>query len=169
MRLYVMRHGPAEDLSATGRDEDRELTPQGRDRVRDVVRLLVREGEMPGQVLTSPLVRASQTADLVIAAAKAGGWEGAAETAYALAPGGNGVELVWKLQHVAAVGPMIVGHEPDLSSLVATLLGQPAPLPMDKAMVVALDIGHGPTATLRFIVDPRTLALVHDARDAREP
>ena len=52
---------------------------------------------------------------------------------------------------------------------LASLLGQPAPLPMDKAMVVALDIGHGPTATLRFIVDPRTLRVVNDARDAREP
>ena len=41
MKVYVMRHGPAEDDSPTGRDADRALTTSGRDRTRSVARALV--------------------------------------------------------------------------------------------------------------------------------
>jgi phosphohistidine phosphatase len=164
MRLYVMRHGPAEDHSATGRDEDRMLTPSGRDRVRDVVRVLVREGELPVSILTSKLVRASETAGIVALAMKAAGRDGAPVTAHDLAPGGNGLGLVKRLVAEGRDAPMVVGHEPDLSSLVETLLAAPMPVAMDKAMVVALELGDADVVTLRFILDPRSLELVHDAR-----
>jgi len=159
-----MRHGPAEDQSATGRDEDRALTTPGRERVRGVVRLLLGEGEMPARVLASRLVRAQQTADLVVAAAKAGGWRGATETVPELAPGGRGVELVRALFVAGAVAPMVVGHEPDLTALVERLLDAALPAPMDKAMVVALEVHADGPATLRFIIEPRNPALLHDGR-----
>lgn len=60
-----MRHGPAEDHAASGRDFDRALTASGRERVRDVARALVEGGEAPLVILTSPLVRALQTAEIV--------------------------------------------------------------------------------------------------------
>src|SRR5271155_3406021 len=65
VRLYIMRHGPAEDHAASGRDFDRALTASGRERVRDVARALVEGGEAPLVILTSPLVRALQTAEIV--------------------------------------------------------------------------------------------------------
>ncbi len=167
MRLYVMRHGPAEDSSATGRDEDRALTAKGRERVRSVARLLEREGELPQRILASRLVRAQQTAEIVAAIARASGWHGATETVPELAPGGASVDLVRALLDAAARGVMLVGHEPDLSSLVEHLLGDLLPMPMDKGMVVALHLhGHKPAkhAALRFIVEPRSATVVHDHR-----
>ena len=167
VKLYVMRHGPAEDTAATGRDEDRALTASGRDRVRNVVKLLQREGEMPGRILASRLVRAHQTAEIVAAAAKAAGWRGTVETVAELAPGGKNVALCHALVRAHgsdAAGPMLVGHEPDLSSLIDDLLGSPMPLTMDKAMVDALELGDDGAATLRFILEPRAVAVVHDAR-----
>jgi phosphohistidine phosphatase len=164
MRLYIMRHGPAEDYSSTGRDEDRALTPTGRERVREVARLLAREGEMPVRVLTSRLIRARETADIVLARAKVDGGEGNVETVHELAPGGQSFELAQRLARESAASPILVGHEPDLSSLVERLLGAPPPLPMDKAMVVALELSDAQPATLRFIIEPRSTAIVHDNR-----
>jgi phosphohistidine phosphatase len=163
MRLYVMRHGPAEDESRTGRDRDRALTPKGRDRVRKVAELLLREGELPGSVHPSGLVRADETAEIVVAALKASGWSGPMERAPEMAPSGRGVELIRRLRSEGALAPMVVGHEPDLTALVEQLLGGGMPIPFDKAMVVALDLGER-NATLRFIVEPREATISHDQR-----
>ncbi|MGO8996533.1 MAG: phosphohistidine phosphatase SixA [Polyangiaceae bacterium] len=166
MKLYVMRHGPAEDDSASGRDEDRALTPSGRRRVHDVAKLLVHEHEMPARILTSRLVRAQQTAEIVLAAAAKGvhGWKGELETVKELAPGGKGLDLVHGLLAADSPSVMVVGHEPDLSKLVGELLGHPMPVPMDKAMVVALKLHEGHPAKLRFIVEPRSPEVVRDHR-----
>ena len=164
-----MRHGVAEDHASTGRDEDRALTASGRAGVRDVAMLLAREGEMPRRILASPLVRAAQTAEIVAATAKAAGWDGAVETVRDLSPGRPTRRVVDGLRDSGADvadGALIVGHEPDLSGLVQALLGDPFDLGMDKAMVVAfeLEAPPGSGATLRFIVDPRTVSLIRDQR-----
>ena len=158
MKLYVMRHGPAEDHAATGRDQDRALTPKGRDRVREVVHLLEAENEMPARILTSPLLRAAQTAEIVGAAGNL-----APEVAPELGPTGRALDLVKRLRG-AGISTVVVGHEPDLSELVEQLLGAPMPEPMEKAMVVALELDHESRATLRFIMDPKRGEIVHDAR-----
>jgi phosphohistidine phosphatase len=160
MKLYVMRHGPAEDRSATGRDQDRALTPSGRDRVRTVARLLADAGEMPHLLLSSSLVRAVQTAEIVAVNGRL-----PVEIRPELAPGGRAVDLVEHLRSEGSKRPVLIGHEPDLSSLVDELLGSPLPVPMDKAMVVALHLKHREArATLRFILDPRAGEIIHDAR-----
>jgi len=158
-----MRHGPAEDDSPTGRDEDRALTERGRERVRGVVQLLVREGELPGRVISSHLVRARETADIVVSGLAHHAASAAKETALELAPGGRSLDLARRVE-ARGVATMVVGHEPDLSALVAELLGDAMPLPMDKAMVVALDLSGNAPASLRFIVEPRALTMVHDRR-----
>lgn len=158
-----MRHGPAEDHSKSHRDEDRALTASGRDRVRDVARLLAKEAELPERILTSSLVRATQTAEIVSLAMEAAGKDGKLVTAPELAPGGKQLHLVRHLRDEGGPAAMIVGHEPDLSSLVERLLGDPLDLGMDKAMVVALEVGEAATS-LRFVLDPRGLTLLHDHR-----
>ena len=65
MKLYVMRHGPAQDDSPSGRDADRALTPSGRERVAAVAKSMLAEGEAPFSILSSPLVRAVETAEVV--------------------------------------------------------------------------------------------------------
>src|SRR5215207_5369 len=99
-----MRHGPAEDSSPTGRDGDRALTPDGRERTRAVARALIAENEAPLTIVSSPLVRALQTAEIVAAVTElekrfreakgAGGSTGTVEIRREMAPGGDEMALV---------------------------------------------------------------------------
>jgi phosphohistidine phosphatase len=155
MKLYVMRHGPAEDLAPSGRDADRALTPSGRDRVRDVAKLLVRSDEAPRIIVSSPLVRALQTAEIV--AAEVG--VDRVETSRELAPGGDSFAFARSLVRDDKKRAMIIGHEPDLSALVATFLGGSFEYDMLKAMVVGLHASSGDEPRLRFVLDPKGLKL----------
>ena len=166
MKLYVMRHGTAEDESADGRDATRALTGAGRERVRDVARKLAAEGEAPKIIVSSPLVRALQTAEIVHAHAKV---ESALEVNVAFAPHGDSLAFVREAARAGRKRVMVVGHEPDLSILVASLIGQPLPLGFSKAMVVALRVPNaGGDAVLRFILDPKTLE-IHERRTTIPP
>lgn len=181
MKLYVMRHGPAEESSLTGRDGDRALTPEGRERTRAVARALLVQGEAPLTIISSPLVRALQTAEIVAAttdlemrvreAKDSGGATGTVEVRREMAPGGDALALIVELERSGRKRVMIVGHEPDLSMLVARLVGHPPEQGMLKSMVVGvkLDAGRGGAprpegiaCELRFILDPKTLAWQHD-------
>jgi phosphohistidine phosphatase len=157
-----MRHGPAEDAAPSGADGDRALTPSGRERVRNVAKALVAAGEGPLRILTSPLVRAVQTAEIVAVVAKLGDRGGSVEVRREVSPGGDATRLVSRLAAEGAKRLMVVGHEPDLSALVANLLGEFS-LPFEKAMVVALQLdGEGAHAKLRFVLDPKLLKLQGD-------
>lgn len=160
MKVYVMRHGPAEDDSPTGRDADRALTTSGRDRTRSVARALVEGDEAPVQIISSPLVRALQTAEIVAAAASVDPVEVRRE----IAPGGDSISLIAELVRAGKRRVMLVGHEPDLSMLVHRLVGKAPDQGMLKAMVVGVRCEadaqdpKGFSSKLRFILDPKTLA-----------
>jgi phosphohistidine phosphatase len=179
MKLYVMRHGPAEDEAKSGRDADRTLTPLGRDRTRSVATALLDEGEAPFVVISSPLVRALQTAEIVAAVtkldervrsekkARASGATGAVEIRREMAPAGHPLALVRDLLRGGRERVMIVGHEPDLSLLVERLIGGGVLQGgMLKSMVVGVkltpanpsDTPDGFRASLRFVLDPKTVA-----------
>ena len=155
MRVYVMRHGPAEDDALSGRDADRALTPNGRQRVRNVAQELARRAETPRLVLSSPLVRALQTAEIV--AALTNPEEGVAIQP-ALSPGGDLRRLLDALLRQGARRVMIVGHEPDLSGLVTALVPGLGPPSLDKAMVVGLRLHEGAAPERRFVLSPKDLA-----------
>lgn len=182
MKLYVMRHGPAEDDSVTGRDADRELTAAGRERVTLVAQALLDAGEAPYVILSSPLARALQTAEIVAGVthlarrtredskAQLGGATGGVEIRRELGMGTDKLALLAELVRAGRKRVMIVGHEPDLSTLVMSLVG-PAlrSLGMAKAMVVGVKLTSDPgvaglefRSTLRFILDPKTLAWQRD-------
>jgi phosphohistidine phosphatase len=164
MKLYVMRHGPAEDQSASGADADRALTPSGRERVRAVAKVLVGASEEPLHVTTSPLVRAVQTAEIVALVTKLNDREGTLDVRRELQPGGDAAPLARSLAAAGQRRVMFVGHEPDLSELVVTLLGS-FERAFEKAMVVGLHLpSDGGRARLRFVVDPKGLHLDPDAR-----
>jgi phosphohistidine phosphatase len=154
VKIYIMRHGPAEETSITGRDEGRVLTTSGRDRVRDVARALVSEGEAPRVILTSPLARAKETAEIVAEVCQLDA-NVDVETTRDIAPGGDGVALVSRLIAEKRKRVMLVGHEPDLSGLVFNLTGRG--LEMRKAMVVGVSAREDGTR-LRFVLDPKSLA-----------
>jgi phosphohistidine phosphatase len=159
MKLYVMRHGAAEDHSESGADGDRGLTRAGRERVRSVAKALVDAKEEPFTIVTSPLVRAVQTAEIVALVTRLSERDGEVEVRRDIAPGGNAVRLVHKLASEERKRVMLVGHEPDLSGLVTALVGT-FDRPFEKAMVVGVHIGaSGGEATLRFVLEPKTLKL----------
>lgn len=178
MKLYVMRHGPAEDDSPTGRDGDRALTRDGRERTRAVARALLNEGEAPFTIVSSPLVRALQTAEIVagttdlerrVRESKAtGAAPGVVEIRREMAPGGDALALVFEYLRSGRKRVMVVGHEPDLSTLVSRLAGRYPEQGMLKSMVVGLKVDapkeggpprpEGIACEFRFVLDPKTLS-----------
>ena len=163
MKLYVMRHSVAEDGSIDGIDASRALTREGRERAREVARALVALDEAPHAIVSSPLIRALQTAEIVQAAAKV---EHPLEIGAAMAPGGDSLAMVVASARAGRKRLMVVGHEPDVSTLVARLVGAPPTLGFGKAMVVGVRIApDGTRFDLRFVMDPKRCVLTVDHRD----
>ncbi|MGH7283619.1 MAG: phosphohistidine phosphatase SixA [Polyangiaceae bacterium] len=153
MKIYIMRHGPAENDAPSGQDADRQLTTAGRDRVRHVVRELIRRGKSPHIVLSSPLVRARQTAEIVVE--EAGLPSSALELKNELAMTGSARALVRDVVAAKRKRAVLVGHEPELSALVFELTG--ISIIMQKAMVVAVACKDDGTFRLKFVIDPKEL------------
>jgi phosphohistidine phosphatase len=161
MKLYLMRHGPAEDRADSGLDGDRALSPSGRDRVRGVAKVLLDGDEAPAHIVTSPLARSVQTAEIVALATKLSTRGGTVEVRRELSPG-QAAEAILVARRAALDGRkrvLLVGHEPDLSAVASAFLAG-FEMPFDKAMVVGLQVpAEGGRGRLRFVLDPRTLKL----------
>jgi phosphohistidine phosphatase len=116
----LLRHAIAEDTSASGRDEDRRLTGEGKRKMREVAAGM-RALDLPVElVLTSPLARAVETAEIVAAAF---GSADDVEITSALSPGAGPDAVIAAFRDVGRpTGIVLVGHEPDLAALASTLL-----------------------------------------------
>lgn len=119
MLLFLVRHAIAEerDLDRWPTDEDRPLSPTGSSRFVPAAQGLVRLGPAPQLVLTSPLLRARQTADLLHEA----GWPSPRELD-GLAPAGKPEEVSAAIERFPVERLALVGHEPNLGSLMSWLL-----------------------------------------------
>jgi phosphohistidine phosphatase len=120
MMLYVLRHARAEDSAPGGDDHDRPLTQAGCDRTRDAALGMLAMGLRFDAILTSPKVRAVETASLVSAAYDQ---QPAPQILRALS------DEIPVENTAAALAPyflhenvLIVGHEPQLGGLVSLLL-----------------------------------------------
>jgi phosphohistidine phosphatase len=124
VKLLLIRHAAAVPRDAPGIDDAaRPLTKEGESRFREAARGLASLVDRPDLLLTSPWLRARQTA--VIAAAAWGGVD--PQDAEALA-GGSFAELATLLDRLARKATVAaVGHEPHLSALLARLLGSSRP------------------------------------------
>jgi phosphohistidine phosphatase len=159
MRLLVFRHGIAEDRSADGMDASRALTKEGVARTCAAARGLALLTDPPAVILTSPKVRAVQTAR---AAADAFGVE--MEVLPDLADGPPEPALR-ALASRPEESVMIVGHEPMLSELVEQVCtgGRRAGfVDMRKAGCACLDVdlgadGEAAAATLYWLATPKML------------
>jgi len=152
LRLLLMRHGPAEDQSSTGRDFDRRLTPSGRQRVERVAAELSAHREMPSRIIASPLVRAQETAAIVKAVL---GIAAPIEDDEDLEPGGPALRVVRQLLDSGATSALLVSHEPTTSQLAAQLLpgfGRS----FETAMVLGVEIAP-PKAKRLFLLEPSTM------------
>ena len=120
MQLLIIRHAIAVDRGAPGiPDEERPLTPEGEEKFREVAKGLARIADHPAALLTSPLLRAKQTA--AIAAAAWGRIE--PEDTPALASGSFEALAAALDRHPDDATVAVVGHEPYVSELLARLLG----------------------------------------------
>jgi len=139
MILYVMRHAEAVEANDTLQDEWRYLTEKGRTAAEKVSSAVAKSGPKPRLTITSPLTRAVQTAE--IAAQKACRKNIVVSSALLL-PGADVTELVSHLKSFKdAKRVMLVGHEPQLGSLIARLLGnEDGTVLLKKSSCVALKL-----------------------------
>lgn len=118
--LFLVRHAEAVDETRSLHDPDRHLTAAGRLAARTLGERLRWYDCLPIAVWTSPLARAVQTAELLIAGL---GWSGVVETVPALAPGGPTREVTALLEKIGGV-VIAVGHEPGLSAIGTVVTGR---------------------------------------------
>ncbi len=160
--ILLLRHGIAEDAQRGQNDEDRRLTGEGKRKLREAVAGM-RAADIPvGTILTSPLRRARETAEIV-----AEGYEREDDMTElpALAPGGRAEAVLEVLgDHRDAGGSvLLVGHQPDLGELASTLLvGTPSlvPLPFRKAGLAGITVPALPprsAGVLEFFLTPGQL------------
>ena len=158
--LYLVRHAIAANRGDKWPDDSqRPLTHEGKARMREGVRGLDALGPDIDIVATSPLVRAGQTADLLVR-----GLTPRPElvTIAALAPGSPPARVVEALAaHAPAKAMAVVGHEPDLGELAAWLIGAHQPLPLKKGGMCRIDFPDWPPArqqgTLIWLAIPKML------------
>ena len=162
MRVLLIRHAPAVRTGTGGiRDHDRPLTPRGRRRFREAARGLARIVDRPDILLTSPLTRARDTAEIAAAAFKR------VTPRIEPALGQDDVDvLVTMLKRYRPDATVaLVGHEPTLSGLLAHLLGMHQgddrfAFKKGGAALVHLPDGPSMPGQLRWFVKPRILRLV---------
>jgi len=152
MQVYLLRHGIAEEGRIGMNDSDRELTTEGRRRLRETLGALATADVHPSLIVTSPFKRAAQTAEIAHNVFKT---KAVILRTKSLVPSSQ-VEQVWEEIRAHREEPelMLVGHEPLFSSLASYLLGAPE-LRVDfkKGAVLRLDLdgfGAQPRATLRW-------------------
>lgn len=132
--LYLVRHAEAVPETRELPDEYRHLTAAGRAAATAAGTNLSARTVRAEAIFTSPLPRATQTAELI---ATALGYTGVVVTLAALAPGGDEDEA---LRHLRAAGNAIaVGHEPGMSGIAGLAIGDPVPM-LAKAEIVALEL-----------------------------
>lgn len=136
MELYLVRHAEAQERTENLLDDLRHLTRRGRKQAAKLGRRLKKNRVRPAVLITSPLVRAVQTAELL--AAELG--SNILVTAHAgLSGTADATEVAELLRQSAAQrAVMLVGHEPQLSALAALLLGYEHVAPLAKAGCLAL-------------------------------
>jgi phosphohistidine phosphatase len=138
MKLYLVRHTTAVDSAAS--DAVRELTKEGRDEARVVGTALEALGVAPQALLSSPLVRARQTAEQIGAALGCGG---EVILLSELENGPTTAALLRALKpHAAAHELVLVGHMPSLAEHMAEMLGARG--------AHGLEFGKGSVACLEF-------------------
>ena len=122
MQVLFLRHGPAESKNEwTSNDDERPLTPQGKLLVAEIACSLPRLKTRPDLVLTSPLQRARQTAEVVGTCLEA---PDKVLIDKRLAPG-FGLKQLEKMmrEHAETEVLMLVGHDPDFSEVVRAVTG----------------------------------------------
>ena len=164
--LFVVRHAIAEERGPEFPDDtQRPLTEDGISRFRKAVAGLVDLGVEIDLILTSPLVRARQTAELL--SKGLAGHPPIIETG-ALSPGATHKALVTELgRHARRSAIALVGHEPHLGETASRLLGCPGRLDFRKGGVCRIDVDRFPPSApgrLQWFAPPKILVRLRQPR-----
>ena len=154
--LHFLRHAHAGDPMAwTGPDEVRPLSDKGEKQADRLGRFLAGVRFAPDAIITSPKIRAKQTAEIVAGHL---GMSVTVDDRLAGAFDTADVELILRdAGHPSR--PVLVGHDPDFSEIVARLAGA-GEVPMKKDGFARIDIERPlepGTGTLRWLVPPDLL------------
>jgi phosphohistidine phosphatase len=157
MVLFFLRHGLADRAAWDGPDELRPLTPEGKERMAAEAAAMKAFGLDLDLILTSPLTRAYQTAEI----------------AASLIPSQNGVAVDDRLRPgfgiatLAAIlvdysdldNLMVVGHEPDFSEVIGSLIGG-GQVNVKKGSLARVDLYNSapPQGELMWLIPPKLLA-----------
>lgn len=163
MKIYLIRHSNAVDHGAPGYEEDstRPLTEKGREKMRQIASALKGLDIHPDLIVSSPYVRARETAEIVAKMLK---YKKNLLFSDALVPMGESEKIIGEINEKYPVDELVlVGHEPCLSMLIGTLTAGNADLAitLKKGGVCCLatdDLRTDRTAALEWLLTPKIMS-----------
>ena len=159
LELYLIRHGIAAERGDDYPDDSkRPLTNDGISSLRKEVEALETLDVAFDHIITSPLVRTKQTAEIFAQHLTS---KPSMSTSDSLAPAGSPAGVVQDVVKHARKGRIaLVGHEPNLGELAARLIGAKTPIEFKKGGICRIDFETFPpkgTGSLRYFLPPRLL------------
>jgi phosphohistidine phosphatase len=156
MEIYLLRHGIAEDGHPGQTDAERELTGEGKEKLRRVLKRARSADAAPGVIFSSPYRRATETASI---AAEVLDYKGKVVETRALVPEAAPQEMWEEIRSRGSESAVLLAsHEPLMSTLAAFLLGCPGlQVDMKKAALVRIDcdrLGREPRGVLKWMLTP---------------
>jgi phosphohistidine phosphatase len=157
MLLYLLRHAEAEDLAAS--DAARRLTAKGEAQAKLVGKFCREHDLSPSVILTSPVTRAKQTAEIVQRELAKPDLMEVPWAACGMDPW-DAMDQLGAMKKIPAV--MLVGHQPDLAGLAGALLGLTTvtSLHVRKALLLGIEVPHGLKTgggILQFFLPPKLM------------
>jgi len=159
MELFILRHGEAgKSMPARRGDVDRALTAEGEEESKEVAEAISSLDIKPDLIITSPLKRAHETADIAARALKA-----RVEVWDELTPEGDKKALLARLSKLKRESRVLcVGHEPYLTAVISEIIGNPggSRIILRKAGLARLTItSFAPKVggELRWLLTPKLL------------
>ena len=159
MKLYIIRHAPAEDRSqfalTNQPDSLRPLTEKGRQRMMDVFKFFKKQESKIDMVLSSPFTRCQQTSDIC----KEFYPEANFISSENLTPDFLAEDLLNEIQSYGAESIAIIGHEPDLGQFISWLLFNQATnrFPMKKSGIAKMDLYEDGRTYLKWMLRPKMI------------
>jgi phosphohistidine phosphatase len=133
MYLYFLRHGAADWPDWDRPDDERPVTKKGKKEIKKLAKFLIRLDVDLDEIVTSPLPRAVQTAEII-----AKRYSLMAHEDDGLKPGFNRGDLEKLLKNREDLALMIAGHDPDFTNVISSITG--ADLKLSKGGVALVDL-----------------------------
>jgi len=157
VQIYLLRHGIAEDAPAGKKDSERSLTPEGRQKLRAILKVAKDAGVAPEMILASPYKRAWQTAEIARSVLKP---DVLIARTQALQPGARAEDAWEEIRLHGDHGQLLcASHEPLCGMLAAFLLRSPAlEIDFKKGALMRIDVESAaprPRGVLRWMLAPK--------------